>query len=130
MDACFTLDLPRARKPFLRFALLCLSIFLFSQAKASEEIRVGMSAALSGLNADLGISMKNGIELGFAEVNAKGGIQGRKLRLISKDDAYEALRAAKNMHELIESDKVMAILGNTGTPTAVLTVPIANKKSC
>ncbi|GEM_PF-6232297 len=51
MDACFILDYPRARGPFLRIVLLCLSILPFSYAKANEEIRVGMSGALSGLNA-------------------------------------------------------------------------------
>lgn len=128
MEAYALLEPQKIKKPLLKKVLLCLLILFLPTANASDDIRVGMTAALSGLNADLGQGMKRGIELGFAEVNEKGGIQGRKLRLISKDDAYEPLRAAKNMHELIDKEAVVAILGNTGTPTAVLTVPIANEQ--
>ena len=109
-------------KPFVVVVLCCF----FSIAMAND-IRVGMSAALSGLNKDLGLQMKLGIELGFAEVNASGGINGRKINLISLDDAYKPLLAAANMRSLINEENVLAIIGNTGTPTAVLTAPIANE---
>ncbi|ORU92924.1 MAG: hypothetical protein A6F70_04315 [Cycloclasticus sp. symbiont of Bathymodiolus heckerae] len=108
--------------------LLVSTILLcpFSAAFAVDDIRVGMTGALSGLSATLGQQMKVGLELGFSEVNSSGGINGRKIRLIALDDAYQPLKAAANMRVLIDQEKVLAVLGNTGTPTVMLTVPIAN----
>jgi ABC-type branched-subunit amino acid transport system substrate-binding protein len=113
------------------FVKLCLALAIYAVSSAvtvtANEIRVGMSAALTGLNKDLGQQMKLGMELGFAEVNASGGVNGRKINLIALDDGYKPLLAAANMRTLIHEEKVLAVLGNTGTPTAVVTVPIANK---
>lgn len=93
-----------------------------------DELKVGMSGALSGPAAALGVGMKRGIEAYFAIVNAAGGVHGRTLRLIALDDGYEPSRAAANMHKLISEDKVFAMLGNPGTPTAAVAVPIANSE--
>jgi len=65
------------------------------------------------------------LELAFSEINTAGGVNGQHIKLITLDDAYRPLEAAKNMRQLINEEEVLAILGNTGTPTAVLTVPIA-----
>jgi len=101
-------------------------LLVFSPAiYAGDDIRVGMTGALSGSNAKLGQQMKFGLELAFSEINQAGGINGRHIKLITLDDGYRPLDAAKNMRQLINEEKVLAILGNTGTPTAVLTVPIA-----
>jgi branched-chain amino acid transport system substrate-binding protein len=94
---------------------------------ATNEIKVGMTAALSGLSAGLGQQIKSGLELGFSEINASGGIKGKKIIFIALDDGYKPLKAASNMRDLINKKSVLAVLGNTGTPTAVLTAPIANK---
>ncbi len=87
----------------------------------------GMSTALSGPAANLGLDMSLGIRAAFEETNRAGGIQGRSLQLVALDDGYEPERAVPNMHRLIEEDKVLALVGNVGTPTAVATVPIANR---
>ncbi len=85
-----------------------------------------MSIALTGPAQDLGLSMKEGIEAYFNRVNAAGGVDGKKIELIALDDQYEPSLAAPNMRKLIDEDKVIAVIGNVGTPTAVVTVPIAN----
>lgn len=92
-----------------------------------DEILLGMSTALTGPAAQLGINMRNGINAAFEEANASGGIHGRKLRLIALDDGYEPERTAPNMHELIKRRDVVAVVGNVGTPTAVAAIPIANE---
>ena len=92
----------------------------------ADELRVGMSGALSGPAAALGLGMKRGIEAYFARTNAAGGVHGHTLRLIALNDGYEPSRAASNVHRLIAEDKVFAMLGNPGTPTAAVAVPIAN----
>lgn len=111
----------------LWIAALTAGVLAATPARA-DELRVGMSGALTGPAAALGLGMKSGIEAYFAQVNAAGGVNGRTLRLIARDDGYEPARAGANMHALIDEDKVFAVLGNPGTPTAAVSVPIANKK--
>lgn len=90
------------------------------------EVVLGMSTALSGPTAVLGINMRAGVMAGIAEVNRSGGIRGHTLRLIALDDGYEPSRTAPNMRRLIEKEGVVAIIGNVGTPTAVVAIPIAD----
>ncbi|MBF0261592.1 MAG: ABC transporter substrate-binding protein [Magnetococcales bacterium] len=93
------------------------------------EIKVGNSSALTGHASALGIGMRQGIEARFQEVNEAGGIHGHTLRLIALDDGYEPRRTAPNVRRLITQEQVIALIGNTGTPTAVVTVPIVQKQS-
>jgi ABC-type branched-subunit amino acid transport system substrate-binding protein len=97
-------------------------------AEDSRPIRIGMSAALSGPAQSLGSGMQLGVEAFFESVNRDGGIHGRDLELIALDDGYEPESAARNMEYLIDHEKVVAVIGNVGTPTAQLTVPIANER--
>src|SRR5215510_7456655 len=89
-----------------------------------SEIRFGISAPFSGAAKELG-RMKLGIEAAFNVVNAGGGVHGRKLRLIAADDGYEPARTAETMKQLYEKDQVFGIVGNVGTPTAVVGLPYA-----
>ena len=89
------------------------------------EIRFGISAPFSGATKELGQNMKLGIEAAFREANANGGVHGRQLRLIAADDGYEPARAAETMKQLFEKDQVFGVVGNVGTPTAVVAVPYA-----
>ena len=90
-----------------------------------SEIRFGISAALSGPTKELGQNMKMGITAAFNAANATGGVFGRQLRLIAADDGYEPARAAIAMKQLYENDKVFGVIGNVGTPTAVVALPYA-----
>ena len=69
--------------------------------------------------------MKLGIEAAFNVANASGGVNGRQLRLIAADDGYEPTRTAETMKRLYESDQVFGLVGNVGTPTAVVALPYA-----
>jgi ABC-type branched-subunit amino acid transport system substrate-binding protein len=89
------------------------------------EIRFGMSAPFSGSAKELGQNMKLGIEAAFNAANANGGVHGRKLRLIAADDGYEPARTAGTMKQLYETNQVFALIGNVGTPTAVVSLPYA-----
>lgn len=95
---------------------------------ANDDLVFGMSTALTGPAAELGRNMKQGVEAAMAEANAQGGIRGRQLRLIALDDGYEPARTAPNMRYLIDNRQVLAIVGNVGTPTAVVAAPIAMRK--
>ncbi|MBL3598366.1 MAG: ABC transporter substrate-binding protein [gamma proteobacterium endosymbiont of Lamellibrachia anaximandri] len=116
--------LPHFRKTAISLLVTC--IFGFSAAQAAE-IKVGMSTALSGPAQALGQDMKTGVEAYFKQVNKKG-INGNTLKLVALDDGYEPAKAAPNMHKLIDEEKVVAVMGNVGTPTAIVSVPISNEK--
>ena len=90
-----------------------------------SEIRFGISAAFSGPAKELGQNMRLGIEAAFKVANANGGVHGRQLRLVAADDGYEPARTAVTMKQLYERDQVFGIVGNVGTPTAVVGLPYA-----
>src|SRR5262249_50131360 len=90
-----------------------------------SEIRFGISAQFTGPAKELGQNMKRGIETAFNVANANGGVYGRQLRLIGADDGYEPARAAVTMKQLYENDQVFGLVGNVGTPTAVIALPYA-----
>ncbi|MBI4853601.1 MAG: ABC transporter substrate-binding protein [Acidobacteria bacterium] len=98
------------------------------QGVTDTEILMGMSAAFSGSAKELGRQMKLGIDTYFNEINSGGGINGRKINLISLDDGYEPDRALQSVKELVENRKVFGIIGNVGTPTAEITVPYCLEK--
>lgn len=90
-----------------------------------DRIVFGQAAALSGPSSALGQKMRQGILAAFAEVNAKGGVHGRTLQLVSRDDGYDPDRSVLQTVKLLHEDKVFALIGAVGTPTSLVTVPIA-----
>lgn len=93
----------------------------------ADKIIFGEAAAFEGPAAALGTGMREGIQAAFAEVNKAGGVNGRKLELISVDDSYEPNKAIEATKKLINDDKVFALLGPVGTPTSSATQPIATE---
>jgi branched-chain amino acid transport system substrate-binding protein len=114
----------------LLFIVLALGIQVAqaTETDSSAEIVLGMSTVLTGAAANLGRDMQKGILVGLERENRVGGVNGRKLRLIALDDGYEPTRTAPNMRQLIEKDNVLAVIGNVGTPTAIVAVPLANEE--
>ena len=90
-----------------------------------SEIRFGISAPFTGPAKELGQNMKLGIETAFNVANANGGAYGRQLQLVAADDGYEPARTAATMKQLYEIDQVFGLVGNVGTPTAVVALPYA-----
>lgn len=113
---------------YLKLSIATTPINQKKQTKIKSPILIGMSTALTGPARALGQGMKTGVQIYFDSVNKAGGINGRKLKLIVLDDGYEPAKTAPNMRKLIDEYGVMAIIGNVGTPTAIVSVPIANKK--
>jgi len=91
----------------------------------ADSIVFGQAAPLDGPASALGLGMRLGIEAAFEEANGKGGVHGRKLKLISVDDGYEPDRSIVQTKKLIEQDKVFALIGAVGTPTSKAAQPIA-----
>jgi branched-chain amino acid transport system substrate-binding protein len=91
---------------------------------SDQKIVLGQSAAFSGPAAQLGIQLHAGAKTYFDQVNAQGGVFGRKIEIIKLDDKYEADLAAANTKKLIEVDEVFALFGYVGTPTSNAALPI------
>ena len=96
---------------------------------SDDAILFGQAAALEGPSSALGQRMRQGIVAAFAEINAKGGVHGRKLHLVSRDDGYDPDRSVAQTLRLIEDDKVFALIGAVGTPTAIATIPITSVRN-
>ena len=95
-----------------------------AQGVTANTILIGQSAAQSGPAQELGKEMKSGAEAYFDVINKSGGINGRKIKLVSIDDGYEPDKAAANTKKLINDDKVLALFGYVGTPTSNASLPI------
>jgi len=93
----------------------------------NDKIVFGQSAAFKGPAAALGLEMRQGILSAFEEANATGGVNGRKLVLVSYDDGYEPNKAIGNTKKLIGEDNVFALIGEVGTPTSKAVQPIASE---
>ena len=94
-----------------------------------DRIVFGQAAALSGPSSALGQKMRQGILAAFAEINAKGGVHGRSLQLVSRDDGYDPDRSVQQTVKLLHDDKVFALIGAVGTPTSLVTEPIAKDEN-
>ena len=90
----------------------------------ADTVTFGQSACFSGPNQRLGIDYRAGILAAFDERNAAGGVRGRRLELITLDDAYEPERAARNAERFADAGDVLAVVGGVGTPTAARIAPV------
>jgi ABC-type branched-subunit amino acid transport system substrate-binding protein len=108
-----------------RFSLaaVVLSTLVLAHAHAAEKIVIGMSAPLTGVLAPYGTEIEKGLKLGIAQVNAAGGIGGRELELLAKDDAGKADRALANTKALIDAG-VFALTGYHGSAAIEASLPL------
>ena len=92
---------------------------------SATEITLGMSAPFSGPAKELGRDMQTGIDTYLSHINeTRGGIHGRKVKLLALDDGYDPKRCAETMNDMIRKRPVFAFIGNVGTPTAEVSVPM------
>ena len=91
---------------------------------AAEVVLFGQSACFTGPNKRLGLNYRAGLQAAFDEGNGRGGVNGRRLELMSLDDAYEPELAAANAERFAAEDEVLAVIGGVGTPTAKRIAPV------
>ena len=111
----------------MRFMVLVffLSVAL-SGCGPQDPLRVGFIGGLSDRNADNGQSGQNGVVLAVAQFNRAGGVNGRMVELISRDDAQNKDVAAKSANELVAA-KVEAVIGPFTSSMAEIIVPITGR---
>ncbi len=95
----------------------------------SEAIVLGQSTALSGPLGDLGQEINKGVKVYFDALNAKGGVNGRQIKLITRDDAYAVPKTIENIEGFIKEDNILAFFGTFGTPNNEALIPLAKKAS-
>ena len=92
-----------------------------------RSILLGQSASFSGPSGELGREFRQGAHQVFDEVNAQGGIHGRQVVMVYRDDRYEPALAQRNTERFIRDDKVFALFGYVGTPTVQASLPLINR---
>lgn len=110
---------------FPRLALM--SALCSTSVYAADVIKIGEVGSMTGAQATFGISTHQGIELAIKEQNAKGGIKGKKIELVSVDDQGKPEEAATATTKLITQDKVSAVLGEVASSLSLAMAPIAQQ---
>lgn len=97
-------------------------------APAGEPVKIGTTGAMTGPYSEFGTGMRKAAELAIDFWNARGGVLGRPIQLVVLDDQLKADAAVINVKKLIEEDKVVAILGPSGSGPMLATVPLTEAK--
>ncbi|HQD16667.1 MAG TPA: ABC transporter substrate-binding protein, partial [Ottowia sp.] len=125
---------PSSLPGLLRGTLLGLAATLLASTAAlaepgvtSDSIALGQSTTLSGPLGDLGQEVLKGSKAYFDALNARGGVNGRKIVLTSKDDAYDAKKTVENVEAFINGGETFALFGTFGTPNNEALIPVALK---
>ena len=108
-------------------ALMASAPALAEPGVTNETIVLGQSTTLSGPLGDLGQEVLKGSKAYFDALNARGGINGRKIVLTSKDDAYDAKKTLENAEAFIAGGDTFALFGTFGTPNNEALIPVAMK---
>ena len=96
-------------------------------ASTGDTIRVGVYGDTTGATSSFGVSTKNGIALAFDEINAAGGVNGKKLEMVFEDDQGSPEKAKTVISKLINQDKVVAVLGEVASSNSLAAAPVAQE---
>ena len=111
----------------LLITTLCASAALAEPGVTTDTLTLGQSTALSGPVGDLGQEVLKGAKVYFDAVNAQGGIHGRLIKLVSKDDAYDPKKTLENVAGFIEGNATFALFSPFGTANNEALIPVAQK---
>ena len=107
--------------------IVILSILWLTFSQKRQSIKIGLSVTLTGLYPDLGREIRDGALLAIQMINEEGGVKGKPLKLIIKDNKYNIEQAKKNYEELVK-EGVIAIIGPATSTTAKALLPLINEK--
>jgi branched-chain amino acid transport system substrate-binding protein len=103
------------------------AVSFMAPAIAQETIKVGLVAALSGQSAKSGEAITRGLTIAIDEINAAGGVLGKKIELIRRDDESNPAKGLLAAREIVQKEKVAAFFGGIDTPVSLAIVPFANQ---
>ena len=113
------------------FSLFTIHYLLFTDigcAKKEDVIKIGTAGPFTGDQARIGNDMKNGVELAVSEWNAKGGVLGKKIVLLSEDDRHDPKEAVAVANKLVSLD-VVGVIGHLNSSCTKPASRIYNEKS-
>ena len=96
-------------------------------ALAQDTLKLGLIAAMSGQSAKSGEAIVRGLSVAIDEINAKGGVLGKKIELIVRDDESNPAKGVVAARELVQREKVVGLFGGLDTPVSMAIVPFANQ---
>ena len=112
----------------LGIIILVVSVLFFgSKAIAADKIKVGLIASLSGASAKSGEAITRGLTIAIDEINAAGGLLGRQVELLRRDDEANPAKGLIAARELIQREKVALLVGGLQTPVSLAVVPYVNQ---
>src|SRR5262249_18479669 len=127
-------DASRAARAFIVAASVCAVVVACKKEEgaaggaggsttATGAIKIGVYSPFTGGSSPMGLSMRDGARIAAEEINAAGGVIGRKVELVERDDQATNERGAQVMQALLSSEKVVAVLGPTNTGVAKASYP-------
>jgi branched-chain amino acid transport system substrate-binding protein len=111
----------------MRRALFAFALLLSFSASAEDTIKIGLVTALSGQSARAGEAITRGLQVAIDELNAKGGVLGKKFELLRRDDEATPAKGVIAARELLFKEKVTVLFGGLDTPVSIAIVPIVNE---
>jgi len=90
-----------------------------SLAIAADPIKIGVDGPFTGGSSSMGVSMRDGVRLAVDEINKSGGVLGRPLQLVERDDESKNERGVQIAQELINKEKIVAVVGYINTSVAL-----------
>ena len=119
----------------MKLIRICAGVFAaaafaaFAPGASAQDIKLGYNGDLSASpSAQSGQAAVLGMEAAIADINAGGGVLGRKLVLITRDDVSQPPKSIQNMSDLVDNEKVIAVFGPTNSGNAMAWKRIANEK--
>src|SRR5258706_530306 len=103
--------------------------FAQTQGVSKGELVIGTMQDLSGPIVAFSKQLVAGMNMRVDEINANGGINGRKLKLVVEDHGYDPKKAVLATQKLVQKDRIFALVGPISTPTAMASVPILFDKN-
>lgn len=119
------------KKSLALFLCIMLAASTFTgcapETSAPDVIKIGTVLPMTGDSATYGKTSKQGVDLAAEEQNAKGGLLGKKIEVISEDDGNTPSNAANALQKLISNDKVVAVVGSVASKCSIAMGPIATQ---
>src|SRR6476659_7138995 len=119
---------PTFGRSTMKKILLLLATLAAQPAWAQDTIKIGLVTALSGQSARAGEAITRGMQVAIDELNAKGGVLGKKLELVRRDDEATPAKGVIAARELLFKEKVTVLFGGLDTPVSLAIVPIMNEQ--
>jgi branched-chain amino acid transport system substrate-binding protein len=116
----------RCRRLVVLVGVVALLQSLGSVAVAQDTVKLGIAIAMSGPASYVGVGARRGAEIAINEVNARGGIKGKKLELVFRDDEHNPVKTVAQTRELVERERVVGMLGASNSASMLAVAPIVN----